>query len=249
VGLLALLIPVLAGAAEVRAAEVRAVEDGATLTLGDGRLVRLAGLESPALPAGWKPRRWPPAEQARAALTELALGRTVTLDPGEGPPDRWGRLAAQVTRADGLWLQGEMLARGWARVHTRADERQRAFEMLAREEEARAAGRGLWSERSYAIRTPETLEHDLDSFQLVQGRILTTQSIKGRLYLNFGPDWRTDFTVVIPLRVWRTLPEAATDPATLAGRTLRVRGWVYRYNGPVIELDHPEALQWIASLP
>jgi hypothetical protein len=33
------------------------------------------------------------------------------------------------------------------------------------------------------------------------------------------------------------------DPATLKGRTVRVRGWLKQYNGPMIEVTHPEQME------
>src|SRR5213076_2420124 len=104
---------------------VAAVPDGETLTLADGREVRLAGILAPRPPLGWPPERpWRLAEQAKAALAELASGRRVELRrDGDAEGDRYGRVLAQVYRVDGLWLQGELLRRGLARVATLAEHR------------------------------------------------------------------------------------------------------------------------------
>ena len=67
--------------------------------------------------------------------------------------------------------------------------------------------------------------------------------IKGRAYLNFGQDWRTDFTFSISPRDRRRFEQQGVDLAGLAGRRVRARGWVTLRNGPLIQLTHPEQLE------
>jgi micrococcal nuclease len=247
-----LLLPVAAAAVPVPAGapapsgsvRVAAVTDGDTLELSDGTTVRLVGLQAPKLPLG-RPgfREWPLAQEARRALEAVTLGRTVALRPGTAPVDRWQRRLAHLERDDGLWVQGEMLRLGWARVYTFADNRLLAAEMLALERAARAARRGIWAHPYYALVAPERTPRLLDSFQIVEGLVREASPVKGRVYLNFGPDWKSDFTVLVPARVRRALAKQGADPAALAGRTIRVRGWIRSYNGPLIELTHPEQLE------
>ena len=114
--------------------EAKAVEivDGDTLVLEDGRQVRLVGIQAPKLPLGrpdFEP--WPLAEVARDELTELALGRDLELQYGGRRLDRYGRLLAHLYDRNGLWIQGELLARGMARVYSFADNRALVSEMLA----------------------------------------------------------------------------------------------------------------------
>lgn len=224
--------------------------DGATLRLDDGAIVRLAGIDAPAPPPGRMVRgSWPRQAEARTALADLALGKAVVLAYGATREDRHGRRLAHVYLADegkaGLWLQGEMLSRGLARVHTTDDSRALAAEMLLAERTARAARRGLWAERVYRVRTPDEAAADADSFQLVEGTVLAAAVVSGRGYLNYGPDRRTDFTVVVPSRARRLLREAGLDFTALAGRRLRVRGWIMLRDGPMIELTHPEAIELV----
>ena len=71
--------------------------------------------------------------------------------------------------------------------------------MLALERDARQAQRGIWALPYYAIRNPyvETLNDQLGTFQLIEGRFVDAADFKGKVYLNFGSDWRTDFTISI----------------------------------------------------
>ncbi len=71
--------------------------------------------------------------------------------------------------------------------------------------------------------------------------------VRGRVYLNFGPDWRTDFTIAIAPRDRRRFTRAGLLPGDWDGRRLRVRGWLKRYNGPMIEATHPEQIELLAD--
>lgn len=248
---LILLAGLLLAAAPLDRLRVAAVIDGDTLELADGRRVRLAGIDAAKPPAGAEgDRRWPLAEAATAALTELALGRSLTVK-GEAATDRHGRLVAQLVRDDGLWLQGELLARGHARVHTQPDARALAREMLAAEAAARRAERGLWRSRVYAVRPadPETLRRDRDSFQIVEGRVLRVTKSSSEVYLDFGDDWRTDVTVHIGRAALRDFAKARIDPLSYEGRVVRVRGWIGLRSGPMIEATHPEQIERLDDAP
>ncbi len=220
------------------------ITDGDTLVLSDKVTVRLVGIQAPKLPLD-RPhfKEWPLAKEARRALEDMTLGRRLTLHPGTRTMDRWGRALAHLERDDGLWIQGEMLRLGWARVYTFPDNRGLAVEMLALEREARAARRGIWANPYYFIVTPERAGKVVNSFQLVEGTVRQAADVKGRVYLNFGEDWKTDFTVTVPARVRQALARQGIDPMTLGGKTIRVRGWLKQYNGPAIELTHPEQLE------
>ena len=58
--------------------------------------------------------------------------------------------------------------------------------------------------------------------------MLKAARIKGRVYFNFGDDWKTDFTVTIGVPARRMFREAGTDSLSLGGKRMRVRGWLKR---------------------
>ncbi len=225
-------------------ARVVSVTDGDTLVLDNGVTVRLVGLQAPKLPLD-RPnfKEWPLAGEARRALEDLVLHQRLTLHPATTPTDRWQRMLAHLSRDDGLWVQGEMLRQGWARMYTFPDNRMLASSMRLLEREARAARRGIWRHPYYAVLTPEGAAKALNTFQLVEGKIVDAAEVKGRAYLNFGEDWKTDFTIMVPAKVKRALARQGDDPVSLEGRTVRVRGWLKSYNGPMVELTHPEQLE------
>ena len=83
----------------------------------------------------------------------------------------------------------------------------------------------------------------LNSFQLVEGRVLDAARVRTRAHLNFGPDWRTDFTVTLDARARRLFRDAGFDPLALEGRRVRVRGWLREFNGLLIDSTHPEQIE------
>ena len=221
------------------------VVDGDTLLLEDGSEVRLVGIQAPKLPLG-RPgfTAWPLAEAAKAALTELAQGRRLGLAFTGRRLDRHGRQLAHLVRSeDSLWIQGELLRRGLARVYSFADNRVLIPEMLALEREARAAGLGIWAEAFYALRSPDDAGRHIGSFQVVEGRVLDAARVRGRVYLNFGADWKTDFTVSVSARSWKLFESAGLALEDYRGRRLRARGWLKSFNGPMIVATHPEQLE------
>jgi len=235
-------VPAADAGARVSAASpvIAAAVDGDTLQLSDGRLLRLAAIMAP---KGAEPL----ADAARLAVAE-AVGRPLLLEFGPRRTDRHGRLLAQawLVAADGTkqaWLQETLLTAGLARVASTDDTRVRVPELLRIEAQARDARRGLWADPDYRVRTPDDLGNALDSFQIVEGRVLAAAVVRGGGYLNFGADYKTDFTLSFDGESLRRLRESGIDFESLAGVRLRVRGWLRYFNGPLIDVSHPEQIE------
>lgn len=158
-----------------------------------------------------------------------------------GAPDRHARVRAQLRRDDGLWLQEEMLRQGLAMVETQRDCQESAGALLIQEAAARDARRGVWSNRRYRVQTAEEVRGG--GWRIVEGRVAQVEKRKGVAYLNFGADWRSDFTVRLAGPVLRDFAAVGRDPLALRGRRVRVRGWVDWHNGPELTPDHPAQLE------
>ena len=215
------------------------VIDGDTVHLEEEGSLRLTGIQAPEL----QPLSEPFAIEAKELLEELILGREVILLSFGADRDRYGRLLAHLERDDGLWVQGALLTAGLVRVYTFPDNRARAAEMLALEQEARLHLRGLWQHPDYAIRQPEQTYDDIDTFQIVEGTVYQATKVRSRIYVNFDRDWRTDFTIRIERPALQLFSEADMDPLDLQGKHVRVRGWIRLLNGPEIEVSHPEQIE------
>ena len=249
---------------EMGEARVKDVVDGDTLVLDDDRQVRLVGIQAPKLPLGRKGFvAWPLADKARAELVRLSTGKRVTLYRGGAAQDRHGRVLAQLVVSDGpdgrpVWLQAAMLRAGLARVYSFSDNRVCVDKLLAMEAVARESRAGIWADSFYAIRdaaNPQALRDLVDTFQLVEGKVTKAAIVRGRLYLNFGEDYRTDFTVTVPPRQvklfskgeWADLLADRGGEIPVVGMRLRVRGWIDSYNGPEIVVTHPEQVELLST--
>ncbi len=225
---------------------VARILDGATFALEDGLVVRLAALLPPEPPLGTPRADWPLATAADAALGRLALGRVVTLAYPDAGRDRYGRAVAMATvDGDQTSLAEAMLAEGLARVAPAEEPRSCLAPLFATEREAREKQLGLWADPYYAIRAARdpALAERADAYDLVEGRVLSV-GVRGPIaYLDFGRNWRTDFTAVIAGPAGRALTAAGTPPASLEGRRVRVRGWIEQHDGPSLRVTHPAELE------
>ncbi len=227
---------------------VRSVVDGDTVILDGGTQVRLVGIQAPKLALG-RPgfRAWPLAADAKGLLEKLTLGRSLRLSYGGRRIDRHGRLLAHLQNQRAGWIQGEMLSAGLARVYSFADNRARVADMLALEGRARAARLGIWSDSYYRVLNATETPKFIDTFQIVEGRVVSAAVVRRRGYLNFGADWRLDFTVTVAPRDRRLFNRAGLAIESYQGRLVRVRGWLKSFNGPMIEATHPEQIELLSE--
>jgi micrococcal nuclease len=231
---------------------VAEIRGGDTLILEDGRSVRLFGALLPRRGAGQDP-----GLQAREAvekqIAELTMGQVVQLQLDTVRRDRYGRVMAQifVTRGEErIWLQEKLIAAGLARVISSRDNRRCIPELLAAEKHARDNRQGYWATGLFSVKpaaSEEVLAGLAQSFEIVEGRIENVAEVRGRIYLNFGKNWRRDFTATLSGDALKLFPGEAEALNKLKGQLVRVRGWLENVNGPSIIITHPEQLEQLTS--
>jgi endonuclease YncB( thermonuclease family) len=245
------------GTVEIARGTVARVIDGRTFVLGDGREVRLAAAEVPPLLLPDEVGAAPGAAAAKDALAALASDDDVVLRRADAPTDRYGRVVAYAyVQRDGdeLFVQGELIGSGFARVGDQVGSRACTVELLGREAAARQAKLGLWADPYYQVLNAETptdvLAHQ-GRFALVEGQVVSVRESGSTIYVNFGRRWSEDFTVTISKRNQRNFAATGLDVNGLAGRRVRVRGWIEERVGiggstggsPWIEADRPEQIE------
>jgi len=235
--------PECAGEAEIGDAHIMRVEHNGVLVMTDGRALHLEGIRLPNAAQDHAPQTL--TDQAFAALSGLAKGREVDAYAIWPKEDRYDRVRSQIfDHATGAWLQVELLKNGLARVDISPDRGECYRELYAAEGDARRAGLGLWADPVYAQRAANAIAPtDTGSFQLVVGKVLTTAAQDGRVFLNFGQDWKNDFTVVISADDLRTFKRMGVDPLNYEGKLVRVRGIVQQENGPEIAVGNPKQIE------
>ncbi|MGB4056871.1 MAG: thermonuclease family protein [Alphaproteobacteria bacterium] len=225
-------------------ATVTAIIDPQTVQLEDGHIVRLAGLDFPDL----NPNE--PGEFSLISmkiLRDMLEGKPVilyqTTNRDEGRINRMGQDIAHLQRqSDKAWVQGALLSLGLARVRTMQRNPEMAQQMYDLEQAAMKEKQGIW-EKFTRVLTPEETPDHIGSFQIVEGQIKSASIKQNRIYLNFGNDWRTDFTVSIAPEDKRAFSKKKLDPLQWNGQKVRVRGLLDDYNGPYIEINHPAAIE------
>jgi len=154
-------------------AKVVAIPDGRTLLLGDGRELRLAGIEA--------------GEDSRAALQDVAAGQSLRLERLGAERDRYGRVVALAYTGDTPQsLQQILLEQGRARVSARVGDKACADILLRAEGAVRAACRGLWADPNFDPLSAENL-HGLQAargrFALVEGKDLSVRESRATIYM------------------------------------------------------------------
>jgi endonuclease YncB( thermonuclease family) len=132
---------------------VVSVYDGDTLSLRDGRRVRLLQIDTPELGSGECYSR-----AARTALLRLApIGSPVVLeiDPALDRTDGYGRLLRYVKR-NGVNLNAELFRRGAAAPYFyRSDKGRYATSLMRAAQRAKASKLGLWKACPSTVLSPE----------------------------------------------------------------------------------------------
>jgi len=123
---------------------VRQVVDGDTFHCGDGRKVRLIGIDSP------ERRQRPFGSHAQQALLRmLPTGSPVLLEHDVTLTDRYGRLLAYVWVGPTL-VNEAMVRDGWAVLYTVPPNVKYAERFRRAQNEARTGGAGLWAQNGFA---------------------------------------------------------------------------------------------------
>jgi micrococcal nuclease len=237
-------MPDCAGPVEIQSVRILRIErTNAVLVLHDGRAIHMEGILMPRGAKDHAPSMI--SDQAFDALAKLVKNRDLTVTAIVPKEDRYDRVRGQVFNGDAAepWLQRALLSRGLARVDLAPDRGECADELYAAEAAARAAHLGLWSVPAYQVRTPEGLGGDTGTFQIVEGQVLSADVKEGRAYLDFGPDYKTDFTVTVAPADMANFRGQGIDPRDYQGKRIRVRGFIQQLNGPEMEIASPRQVE------
>ncbi|WP_297528328.1 thermonuclease family protein [Thiohalobacter sp.] len=218
---------------------VRHVTDGDTLILGDGRHLRLIGVNTPEMGRDGEPDE-PGAIAARDHLRRLVFvnGNQVALRYDRERQDRYGRVLAHLFLRDGRNVAALLIAAGAGFPITIPPNDWQADCYRRLGEAARAAGLGVWSEPRLGPLDTERLSPRERGFRRVRGRVSHVSESRGAVWINFGRGFA--------LRIRRDhLPRFADlDLQALAGRRVEAMGWLYYRRGQLrMSLVHPSALR------
>lgn len=213
----------------------------------------------------------PPYEDQPAVeeLNRLLLGKQVSILIYSSPDDKpqHGLPAVQVITDKNAWVQEDLVAKGLAWAYISDTNEQMIYPLKVVEDNARIQKVGFWKNPVYAIKTPDNVKNFMNSYQVVEGKILSTNvRPSGTTFLNFGKNWKTDFEVRVRgnndflglvndprapkpkkalTREEAEVQNRGFNPQQWEGRIVRVRGWVHGVDGPIIDLAHREQIDFI----
>ncbi len=226
--------------------ELVAIRDGERLFLKEGAPLRFAAIRAPYPPIGQPLGRWPPVQVLSRRIEALAADGLILYPAGQD--DRYGnRMANLWSLKEKVWLAEILVAEGLALVAPGVLFDPEYAAVTAAERAAREAGLGIWSNPAHRVLCANDAYDGIDQLRVVQGRIREAAVVSGNLYLNFGADWRRDFT----LRLKAGRGARRTEQLLLAGdlqdHTIEVRGWVFYRGGPMIDLENLGQINLVAA--
>jgi micrococcal nuclease len=217
--------------------DIVAVPDGRSVRFADGRVAILPHLLPPGPDRHAPMTDTSPIRAAARALADMTLGRRVRVDLATPGLDRHGRPRARLL-VDGLDVSIAMVEGGFARVFPEPGaDPNRVHALIAAENAARRRGAGFWRTGIFAVADADPYSGGADRFEIVEGKPRAVTRVGRRDHLEFGTDWRVDFTVGLSRATSRALPME-----TLVGRVVSARGWIRTWNGPFMEIDEPTRL-------
>jgi hypothetical protein len=180
-------------------------------------------------------------------MAPCSAGHPLRLERLGPEQDRYGRLVGFAFVGDAAQsVQQTLLEQGQARVSARVGDKACADALLRAEQAARAAKHGLWADPIFAPLSAENLpglKAVRGRFALVEGKVLSVRESGATICVNFGRPWTRDFSVIILRRFGRAFAAAGLEPTSLAGRRIRVRGWVEQRGGPITATQAPEQIE------
>ncbi len=200
---------------ELEPAMVTQIYDGDTLRLGDGRRIRILGINAPELGRDGAADQPYARDAMRAVETFFAGGRQAFLVFDRELQDHYGRYLAHVYRRDGANLERYLLVRGLG-YQIAIPPNLALTDCLAQaEREAREARKGVWRLVPVPAANVRT-----GGFQRVLGKVSSVA---------FADVWRVEleggFSAVIEVADQPNFGRAAV--AAWVGQVAELRGWVY----------------------
>ncbi len=217
---------------------------GRLVELEGGARLMMDGLYFPDHPKdGWI------SDRRRKFFDEQLMDQNLTLDRrlfdqiGTGT-NRYGDQHGKLLTRDGQWVQKTLVREGLALWSGSAVYPPNLLEeMQQAEREAEQQNKGLWTRfRVHDMSNPH-MPAPKGRFIIAQGRVQEVYVTPKNTYLNFGEDWRTDFTAAIPSKSRSKFESRDWKLSALKNKIVRIRGWIRYYNGPFLELSFPQQLE------
>jgi len=229
-----------AGSTEERLWQDQDILDLGVLTLTDERQLFFACLRSAEQGSSRRP-----TTGLKQALDPLTNNRPLRPTPETAPSfDRYRYLVAHVESDQGVSIRRALLQQSLAVVRSSfgSASPDECATWLALEDEARRSELGLWRDPKQQPQQASGMVERVGRISLVEGRAVRTSSNDRYVYLNFGQDWRTDFTI---RQRQKPLKKSNLGPDGFDGKNLRIRGFVPESHRPLINISNLKQIEVI----
>lgn len=215
---------------------VRSVHDGDTLTLDDGRKVRLLGINTPEIDSTTSSAE-AGGETARNWLQARIEGHTVRLEQDAEHQDHYGRTLAHLYAEDGEHLNLTLVRQGLAVVSIFPPNLKHAEALTEAQRLARQDRLGVWGDAAYEPRPITALaQQHARGWQRWSGTPTALDYSRNYARLLFSDT----VEVVIPKENLGLFPPLQS----LLGQNLEIRGWASRRRQHFsVLIRHPSALE------
>ena len=219
--------------------KVARVYDGDTLTLSDGRKIRLVGINTTEVAREGNPNQ-PFAQQAKQAVQKfLNQSKRTELLVDIEAKDHYGRWLGYIYNEAGESLGQSLLQQGLA-YHVAIPPNLSLAECFSQsEQQARKDRLGLWSDKGLSPIQAERIFQG--GYQRVQGRVTAVYA---------GKHWRLDIDNQLTVMLYLEHQHRFTKPFTkkgiksLQGQSIEIQGWVYKSKGQWrIKLETPYGVE------
>jgi len=231
-------------------ARVNLIMDGDTVSLSNGERVRYLGIDTPEsrkknADGSWKKLTNPYADRATELNRRLVKGKRIELEYDVTARDRYGRKLCYVF-IDGVFVNAELVRRGLAMPMSCPPDVKYEDILRMAMDEARLEKRGLWNELLDIPVPADQAEKYIGQVQTVEGEVKSVYPGEQCISLNFGDDFRTDFTIAIFPNQLDNFRRSNIDPVRdYPGKRVRVCGLIKEYNGPEIVVERPEEIEFV----
>ena len=216
--------------------KLRRIVDGDTVEVEGGEKIRLLGINTPELDEAL-------GHEARERLRELLEGMTKKVYFQRcvaQERDKYGRILAFI-KVGGKDVQASLLQEGLAVPLNiapcgllRIDD----YHRLAAN--ARRRGVGIWDRLVRDALSDQMTAQATGQYRGVRGSVRTVFDKGDRIYLNFGQDWRKDFTLVLSQKDVKRFQARGIDPVRdYRGKKMTVYGLLFQSRGTQMELFTP----------
>lgn len=159
-------------------------------------------------------------------------GKDISLS--EYSKDRYGNIIADLFVGD-VYIQEQMVRMGLAAVYNKQTDDDNFLRINQAESLAHHEQLNIWQSNSLAVRNSDyIMQGDAGKFAIISGIVKKVSVNKGVTYINFGDDWRSDFTAIVYKRNRKYL----NDSFPLTGKSLIVKGVLEKYNGYAIKINN-----------